>query len=317
VNYREIVRTISWQRVDSAFEADVVYLEAARQIFPQTYRGMIGMRPAWFLHVDPDAQFPRYIKTTDLDATTGSHFGPLEDKNTAGKLIEDIADWFDLCRYYHILVESPNGKACAYKEMGKCPAPCDGTIAIEQYRRLIEWSSQAIVDPIELIRDQTARMQSAAKEMRFELAAKIKSYIDSISTLGKGDWRHLRRLRDFNFLSLQQGPRNGRAKAFLITPGLVEEIAGLPFEPSRPGDLLRHARERAAEHATDTVDAIGAERIGVVTHHLFQSKATPGVFLPLDTLDEKSITKAYRDLLKQPHDADADDEGVMKELQAM
>src|SRR5687768_18553316 len=25
VNYREIVRTIAWQRVDSAFEADVVY----------------------------------------------------------------------------------------------------------------------------------------------------------------------------------------------------------------------------------------------------------------------------------------------------
>src|SRR5437868_8323087 len=29
VNYREIVRRVSWKRVDSSFEADFVYLEAA------------------------------------------------------------------------------------------------------------------------------------------------------------------------------------------------------------------------------------------------------------------------------------------------
>jgi hypothetical protein len=46
VNYCEIVRSIAWRRVDSAFEADVVYLEAARQHFPQTYQDMIGMRAA-------------------------------------------------------------------------------------------------------------------------------------------------------------------------------------------------------------------------------------------------------------------------------
>ena len=52
--------------MDSAFEADWLYYEAARALFPQTYRGMAGFRPAWFLHVNPDAAFPRYTKTTDL-----------------------------------------------------------------------------------------------------------------------------------------------------------------------------------------------------------------------------------------------------------
>src|SRR3954453_3289973 len=53
VNYREIVRRIYYRRVDSAFEADVVYLEAARTLFPESYQGMVGFRPAWFIHVDP------------------------------------------------------------------------------------------------------------------------------------------------------------------------------------------------------------------------------------------------------------------------
>ena len=46
VNYREIVRRVYWQRVDSAFEADWLYYEAARVVFPQTYAGMVGFRPA-------------------------------------------------------------------------------------------------------------------------------------------------------------------------------------------------------------------------------------------------------------------------------
>src|SRR5262245_60192890 len=127
VDLRQVVRRVHWRRVDSAFEADLVYLEAARALFPQSYRGMTGFRPGWFVHVDPNAQFPRYIKTTDLSLADGMYVGPLEDKNDSQKLIEQVEDWFDLCRYYNILVEYPHGRACAYKEMGKCPAPCDGS----------------------------------------------------------------------------------------------------------------------------------------------------------------------------------------------
>src|SRR5688572_12548410 len=62
VNYRELVRRVYWRRVDSSFEADWIYYEAARKLFPQTYRGMVGFRPAWFVYVNPETQFPRYTK---------------------------------------------------------------------------------------------------------------------------------------------------------------------------------------------------------------------------------------------------------------
>src|SRR3954470_11121853 len=35
VDYREIVRRVHWRRVDSALEADWVYYEAARLLFPK------------------------------------------------------------------------------------------------------------------------------------------------------------------------------------------------------------------------------------------------------------------------------------------
>jgi excinuclease UvrABC nuclease subunit len=318
VNYREIVRRIRWRRVDSAFEADVIYLEAARALFPQTYQGMVGFRPAWFLHVNPDANFPRYVKTTDLSPRDGVLIGPLEDKHSAGKFVEEIEDWFDLCRYWNILVESPNAKACAYKEMGKCPAPCDGTISLENYRRLIDLSVWTLTHPDEAVRQHKHRMANAAAEMRFEIAGKIKKYVEQLSQIGKGPLRHVRPISDFNYLTLQRGPREGTAKVFLITPGRVEEIAGLISEPLRPSELLRVAFTLASGRTATGVDSAGAERVGVVAQHLFTAKQSHGVFLPLESVDEKSITKAYRDLLKQKQQVEViESEGVMKELQSL
>src|SRR3954451_11165654 len=141
VDYRDFVRQVYWRRVDSAFEADWVYYEAARRVFPRTYQGMVGFRPAWFVHVNPEARFPRYTKTTDLTIKSGLLIGPVEDKHAAARLMQLAEDSFDLCRYYQVLVEAPHGRACAYKEMGKCPAPCDGSISMEQYRRLVGWSA--------------------------------------------------------------------------------------------------------------------------------------------------------------------------------
>jgi excinuclease UvrABC nuclease subunit len=317
VNYCEVVRRVYWRRVDSAFEADVVYLEIARQVFPQTYQGMVGFRPAWFVHVNPDAQFPRYTKTSDLEIRTGTYIGPVEDKQSAAKLIEHVEDWFDLCRYYNVLVEAPRGRACAYKEMGKCPAPCDGSIGMEQYRRMIEMSLATLIDPAFTIRQHEQRMATAAKELKFEVAAKIKQYLDSLAQLGKGPYRYARPLKEFNFLSLQRGPREGTAKVFLITPGQIEEILGVPLEPARPAEVLRVAFALAQERSAAAVDNVGTERVGVVAHHLFLAKATHGVFMPLDKVDEKSLAKAYRDLLKQKPQETAEGEGVMKELQAL
>jgi hypothetical protein len=349
VNYRDIVRQIHWRRVDSAFEADLIYYEAARRCFPQSYQGMVGFRPAWFVHVNPDTGFPRYTKTIDLTAKTGTLIGPLEDKHAAARFIQLIEDAFDLCRYYNILVEAPNAKACAYKEMGKCPAPCDGSISMEQYRRMIEWSARVAVDTAAFVAEQTERMQRAAAELHFESAGKIKAFVEQVSQFGKGAFRHARRIEDFRFVSLQRGPREGTAKVFLVSQGEVEEHCGCidasaPFsrlacEP-RPGapppqahgrggqarrlnEALGELRELIASHPSHvkTLDRLAAERIGIVSHHLFLAKQTSGVFLRLDDVNDKTLAKALAHLQKQQIKetalGDDDDEGLLKELQTI
>jgi len=320
VDYREIVRRIYWRRVDSVFEADWVYHAVAHRIFPDTYQGMVGFRPAWFVHVDPNAAFPRYTKTNNPAAKAGTYFGPVEDKHAAARLMELMEDAFDLCRYYNILLEAPNGRACAYKEMGKCPAPCDGSISMEQYRRMVEWSAATLADPREMIRQQNERMREAAADLRFETAGKIKSFIDQLSKLGKGAFRHARPLSDFACVTIQPGPTAASAKLFLILPGLIEVIAGIVSEPAGPSDLLRAVFIAAEECANVPLDSQGIERIGIVSHHLFSPKQSQGVFIPLTELADlsgKSLLKGYRAVIRQAREEESEGEGVMKELQAM
>jgi excinuclease ABC subunit C len=314
VNYRQIVRRIYWHRVHSSFEADWIYLQIARQIFPQTYQAMVGFRPAWFIHVNPQTDFPRYTKTSNLSGKTGIYLGPLEDKHAAARLIELVEDAFDLCRYYNILLEAPRGRACAYKEMGKCPAPCDGSISMEQYRRMIDWSARTVADPREFIREQTQRMESAAADQRYEIAARIKVFVKQVSEFGKGAYRHVRRLEDLAFVTLQSGPVIGSAQVFLIVRGQIEQIACLIAEPIRPSELMAAilaASEQLHAAATDE------DQIGVVSHHLFSAKQTGGIFLPLADISEKAILKAYKEVSRLKPAEDTEGEGVTKELQAM
>jgi excinuclease UvrABC nuclease subunit len=174
-----------------------------------------------------------------------------------------------------------------------------------------------LVDPSDYVREQQRRMQQAAAELRFETAGKIKAYIDQLSQLGKGPFRHAARLADFQYLSFQRGPRAGTAKLFLIMPGQIEQFLCVIDESFSAGEILRVALTRAADGSTAPITSQGVERIGIVAHHLFSAKSAHGVFLPMARVDEKSIAKAWRDLQKQKVQEEVDAEGVVKELQAL
>ncbi len=315
VDYRALVRRVYWRRVDSAVEADLTYLDAARAVFPESYQGMVGYRSPWFVHVNPETAFPRYTRTNDPSIATGRVFGPCADKQAAGRMIEVVESAFELCRYYNILVEAPAGRACAYKEMGRCPAPCDGTISMEMYRRMIELSAEVLSDPDDYIRMQESRMRSAAADLRYEAAAKIKAYIDELSELTRRGLKHARELEDFAYVTLQTGPRPGTAKLLLLVMGEVVEVAGLIDRPAG-SDLLRHLLE-TADRLGDLPrpDVAATERIAVVAQHLYSPRRS-GAWEPLAELDDATLPRLYREVVRQtPEETEAaEDEGVTREL---
>ncbi|HWB54452.1 MAG TPA: UvrB/UvrC motif-containing protein [Tepidisphaeraceae bacterium] len=316
IGYRELVRKIAWRRVDSAFEADCVYLDAAREIFPQTYRGMLAFKETWFLHVSAADRFPRYVKTNNPTNSAGDFLGPIKDKDAAGRLIELVEDAFDLCRYYNILVEAPNGRACAYKEMGKCPAPCDGTISMDEYRAAIARSIDVLRNPAPYLAEQNQQMQRASADLNFERAAKIKSHIERINRLHAGQYSLLRSISDFSFVSLQRGPRAKCAKLFLITPTMIDEPLCICYSPNNWAEIFNFLSHRKNSASSSALDQAAAERLAIVASHLFMPKKQ-GVFLAWSDVNEATLARAYRQLGKQKESPDSVDEGMVKDLQSL
>jgi hypothetical protein len=303
VDYRTLVRYVRYARVDSPIESDLAYLQAAKQAFASTYRQLFVQRQqSWWLHVDPEAAFPRWSRIEGPLAPPGRVFGPVQDKSQAQKLIETLEDAFDLCRYHTILSQAPAGTACAYKEMGKCPAPCDGSVSMQQYRSLVRWSADTLADPQTEIAQQADRMRQAAGDLRFELAGKIKQFIDQLSSLRKSEWRFVRPIEDFRYLSIQPGPRKGHAKLFSITPERIEPVACIIREPESlllHCDAIRQLIRVGPESPacfSPPLEGGGRGRGGLPGGNASETQASPHPALPLKgggnaTLDSSAIER--------------------------
>ena len=169
VDYRDLVRSVRWQRVDSEFEMDLVYIEAARVAFPAHWRRLVPERSAYFVRLDLEHPHPDFTRETGVDRD-GRLFGPFTDKAKADRWADQIRDAFDLCRYRNILAQSPDGRACPYKQMNKCPAPCDGTITLDDYRNRVRGAIDAVTSPGETAGRWTAQMRQHAMDLAFEQA---------------------------------------------------------------------------------------------------------------------------------------------------
>ena len=320
IDLRGVVRQVGWTRVDSSFEQDVVYLEIARQAFPDQYTGVLGFRPAWWIHVQPEVDRPRFARTIEPGQTPGRCFGPIPDGSTAERLVRTVEDLFDLCRDPAALTAAPAGP-CQWKQMGKCVGPCDGTVSLPAYRALVDHAAEVIADVPRALEGHELRMRHAAAALHFETAGRIKAFIEKLSALRDGPFRYLRPIEQFRFLAVMPGRARHTAKLLAITPGRVDPLLCLCQKPSSEAcdEVLRLGLAALAEPAMPIDTAVQREWLSLVTDHLFPSRRTPGVFIPIEDIDEGSVTAALVEVNGKRVSAEPaleEDEGEVRGLQA-
>ena len=298
IQYGKVCIRVHWRIVHSPFAANFGYWSAARALFPDTYKPMIAWRPAWWLAVEKEAEFPEFHRTQDLSDPTLRHAGPIRDKSSAGKLIETLQDLFDLCRYHHILIQAPQGKACAYKEMGKCPAPCDGSVPLSWYHaqinRAFQFAANAPDVRTQWLAETQSAMKAAAANLQFEQAAKIKQRLARATFLESEAFAHLAPLEHFAFLALQPGQGKTRIEPWLIHPAQNPSIQVLPQIkkkdiPAAVPSLFSQCQKFAALPITPPIPPATLEQLVLVTHHLFKGSDDPALYLPLHTITSPAV----------------------------
>ncbi len=274
---RPVTARLVGRTVGSALEGDLVCLELARARLPGTYRALADRWRAWFVQLDPNADAPTWRKTDlfELVGTepAGTLLGPIADKDSAGRFGEMLDDAFELCRFPKELARAPGGQACAYKEMGRCPAVCDGSESMDAYRerarRAVEFATGAREREIQRAE---ADMRGASERQDFERATLLKHRLGVLSAKPGKAWSHIGDMSGLGVLAVLPAERFGRARLVVLTRLGVAWIADvLSHDARRAWDetepIVRGLYDAARSEGRRRLDAAWAERIGLVSRH--------------------------------------------------
>ncbi len=175
---RQVVRRAYWRELATAFEQRWWYWKLARWLYPREYRRLIDFGPSFFLHLDPAARIPQIRVSERVYAWPGEFVGPFATAQEAAGWLEGLWDLFDLCRFPQQLARAPRGTACAYAEMGRCDAPCDGRVPLDPYlqRCRAAWSF-VTGGPAAHAERLAQQMRDAAATRAFERAALLRDQL--------------------------------------------------------------------------------------------------------------------------------------------
>jgi len=265
---RSVTKVVRATTVGSALEADHVYLQLVRERLPITAKAVTERWQGWFAHIDPEEAFPRWTKvaTTAMgEGTTaaglaalvkrGVLLGPVRDKHLAARLMDVLDDVFDLCREYSLLVLAPKATACAYKEMGKCPAPCDGSELMETYRARVMEAVACAADPVVAVERMEARMHDAAKSMDFEHAARLKRKVEAAKGLLSGHYKSLGRLDELAYVAVTRSEKRGWARVLRIGAGWIQGLADVRIDGA--GEAVGELRVETGHVEAGRADTLG------------------------------------------------------------
>lgn len=272
----EIVRGVHWRSAACAFEATWCYYRMARALRPREYRKLISFGPAEFLRVDGSCPLPEIAVTPNVWREVGEFFGPFPTSRAASAALDGLRELFDLCRYPEQWRASPRGTRCAYADMQRCDAPCDGgaPVAAMIERTRAAWRF-ACDGPQDWLVHATRQMTAAARALRFEEAAAWKRRIDDAGGWHAGSAGKARRAEGLRFLLALPATRRRSWKLMRF------ELGAMLDGPVAPPRKLRSSAAALLDAAApdEPDDAVRMEQTWLLATLLYDDRKA--IVLPL------------------------------------
>jgi len=289
---RAITAAVCWQLTYSRFETDWRFFELARAIWPETYTQLLPRRSVWFVAARADGALP-HLAVVREGETGADAVGPFLGRRSAGQFAEALADAFDLCRCYAGGRKRPEPGTCAYKEMGRCAAPCDGSASMDACRRtLAEAMRFAAGDRAPARQRLAAGMREAAAAMDYERAAVLKARLARLAQFDSPRFADVRDTRALRLVGLQRGPTFREMRAFVCDRGALAEAGTLGYPPveAELTAVLDACDALSAGHGETT--PADRRRLALVSAYLLSGKPDRGLWFRRDEVTAAGLTEA-------------------------
>lgn len=133
-----------------------------------------------YLKITAD-KFPRLCITREKKDQVSRYFGPYTDVTSLRETLKLLTAIFQLrtCKTFRL-----KNRPCLNRDLGKCMAPCSGTITQEQYSQKVEALLRFLEgDSHDLIDKKETEMKDAARQLDFEKAAQLRDQIEAIKAM--------------------------------------------------------------------------------------------------------------------------------------
>ena len=252
-NLAEVVRGVRWRGVHNAFDARWWYYRVARVLYPREYRKQLSFGRAWFLHVDWQPRVAEIRVTERVWSSAGEYVGPWATRKACQAALEGLWDLFDLCRHPEQIRRAPDGTACAYAEMGRCDAPCDGSVPLDAYVERCRAAWQFAGGGAERwLEAAEQRMRALAAEQQYELAAKVKAQLSFARGWAEQWGPHVRPAARLNYFIALPVTRRRAWVPYLFRGGHL--IGGPVFPERRVGERVSEWLGAQVECALEPLD---------------------------------------------------------------
>jgi excinuclease ABC subunit C len=238
------------------------------------------------LRIDPRQEFARFTETRRFLRDGASYFGPYTSSVMLRRTLGSLQRIFPLRTCSEGVFKSyrRQGRPCIEHSLGRCAAPCVGKIDAARYGELVQGAIRFMKGQgQDLVRELREQMAEAAREERFEEAARLRDRIDAVERTVErqamvsaqfvdrdvfGLAREGRRL-EVQVMHVRQGKlTGGRAHSFssvqLDDAEALDSFLAQYYGPDR--DLPREILLPLAVESADTLEALFSERAGQAVH---------------------------------------------------
>lgn len=180
----ERIRDLEYIITDTELEALILECNLIKKHRPRYNILLKDDKQYPYIKVTVNEDYPRIMTTRDIKKDGAKYFGPYTDLTAVNRTIEIINKLFPI-RSCNKNIERIAGKErpCLNSHIHRCIAPCQGNVSKEQYKELVKGIIMVLEGKQEeLIEELDKKMQHAAENLNFELAAELR---DSIAAVRK------------------------------------------------------------------------------------------------------------------------------------
>ena len=166
--------------------------------------------------------FPRVMVVRRREDDGSRYFGPFTNSQAMRQTVKFLRKHFPI-RACRRRLEGNKERPCLNFHINRCLAPCTGEVSPEAYGEIVDQVCRFLEGRREgLIKDLTAKMEAAAKDLRFEEAARLRDQINALQYAAQDQQKIVGDLGlDQDIIGVAQGEGIACVQVFFVREGKI------------------------------------------------------------------------------------------------